>query len=115
MKLTTFYNLMVKEIAESEGMTSSEPVRKGVPDIEENRKDVLELSQKFLSRNNFYASYVGRTIMELILSIGLLIFFCGIGIPTVLQVINARFLESIRLILKDLIVWKYDVNLILII
>ena len=85
MKLTTFYNLMVKEAAESEG----------VQDKEENRKDVLELSQQFLARNNFYASYAGRTIMEIILSIGLLIIIGGLGIPQVLQVTNARFSEFI--------------------
>ena len=90
MKLTTFYNLMVKEVAESEG----------VQDKEENRKDVLELSQQFLARNNFYASYVGRTIMELILSIGLLIIIGVLGIPSVLQVTNARISEFIILKLK---------------
>ena len=102
MKLTTFYNLMVKEAAESEG----------VQDKEENRKDVLELSQQFLARNNFYASYVGRTIMELILSIGLLIIIGVLGIPSVLQVTNARISEFIILILKEYIE-NYDANEIL--
>ena len=92
MKLTTFYNLLVKEITSSEGVTSD--ADNGVPRFAENRKDVLELSQKFLSKNNFYISYICRTIMEILLAAGLLVFLTLIGLPTVLEVIIARGFTS---------------------
>ena len=94
MKLTTFYNLLVKEITSSEGVSSDEPDKKGVPRFAENRKDVLELSQKFLSKNNFYISYICRTVMEILLATGLLVFITLEGLPTVLEVSIARIFTS---------------------
>jgi hypothetical protein len=94
MKLTTFYNLLVKEITSSEGVTSDEPDKMGVPRFAENRKDVLELSQKFLSKNNFYISYICRTVMEILLATGLLVFLTLVGLPTVLEVSIATIFIS---------------------
>ena len=98
MKLTSFYNLLVKEITSSEGVASIDPDKKGIPNFAENRKDVLELSQKFLPKKNFFCSYIIRTIMEVILAAVLLAFLAVQGIPTVLEVItstlNSLYLEN---------------------
>ena len=84
MKLETFYNLLVKEITESGGVTAAdEPGQSG---FMENRKDVLELSQKFRDKTNFFFSYVFRSILEILLAAILLVFLCVAGLPTVLDV-----------------------------
>ena len=86
MKLESFYNSLVKEITASEGVTAGDSGEKSISTYMENRKEVLELSQKFLSKTNFYNSYVSRTIMEIILAVGLLVYLGVAGIPTVLAV-----------------------------
>ena len=52
----------------------------------ENRKDVLELSQKFLNKTNFYSSYLSRTILDVIVSVGMLVYLGYVGLPVVLSV-----------------------------
>ena len=86
MKLETFYNLLVKEFTVSEGGKLGAPEEGNISNFIENRKDVLELSQKFLNKTNFYTSYLLRTILELILALILLAGLCGYGIPTFIEV-----------------------------
>jgi hypothetical protein len=52
----------------------------------ENRKDVLELSQKFVNKTNFYSSYLSRTMLDVIVSIGMLVYLGYVGLPVVLSV-----------------------------
>lgn len=83
-KLAAFYNLLVKE----EGGSSS-----GVEEITEelekyddsttldDRKDVIEMSHSFTSQDNFFLSYLVRTIVELLFAIFLLGWLCVYGVP----------------------------------
>ena len=86
MKLTAFYNLLVKEITEDK--KSDE---KHVSYFMENRKDVIELSQKFLNKSNFFASYVTRTLFEMVIALALLAVLIAYGIPVFLEVINLHY------------------------
>ena len=86
MKLTAFYNLLVKEITEDK--KSDE---KQVSYFMENRKDVIELSQKFLNKSNFFASYVTRTLFEMVIALALLAVLIAYGIPVFLEVINLHY------------------------
>ena len=86
MKLTAFYNLLVKEITEDK--KSDE---KQVSYFMENRKDVIELSQKFLDKSNFFVSYVTRTLFELLIALALLAVLIAYGIPVFLEVINLQY------------------------
>ena len=85
MRLEVFYNLLVKEITEGGGITASDKPEQA-SGFMENRKDVLELSQKFSGKTNFFFSYVFRSILEILLAAGLLVFLCIVGLPTVLDV-----------------------------
>ena len=85
MKLETFYNLLVKEITEGGGVTASDKPE-NASGFMENRKDVLELGQKFSGKTNFFFSYVFRSIMEILLAVALLAYLCIDGLPTVLDV-----------------------------
>ena len=85
MRLEVFYNLLVKEITEGGGITASDKPEQ-TSGFMENRKDVLELSQKFSGKTNFFFSYVFRSILEILLAAGLLVFLCIVGLPTVLDV-----------------------------
>ena len=80
MKLDTFYNLLVKEMNEK----SSNPGDASV--FVENRKDVIEISQTFLNKSDFYRSYVIRTIMEVVLALLMLAWLCWYGFQETLQV-----------------------------
>ena len=97
MKLETFYNLLVKEITESGGVTASNKPGEGSLFIE-NRKDVLELSQKFRGKTNFFFSYVCRTVLEIVLAVALLAYLCVVGLPTVLDV---SILHCIAILLNN--------------
>ena len=102
MKLTAFYNLLVKEITEDK--KSDE---KHVSYFMENRKDVIELSQKFLDKSNFFASYVTRTLFEMVIALALLAVLIAYGIPVFLEVIILHYytfsteIISISLIMTD--------------
>ena len=85
MRLEVFYNLLVKEITEGGGITASDKPEQA-SGFMENRKDVLELSQKFSGKTNFFFSYVFRSILEILLAAGLLVFLCIVGLSTVLDV-----------------------------
>ena len=87
MKLTAFYNLLVKEITEDKKSDENH-----VSYFMENRKDVIELSQKFLDKSNFFASYVTRTLFEMLIALALLAVLIAYGIPVFLEVINLNFL-----------------------
>ena len=90
MRLEVFYNLLVKEITEGGGVTASDKPEQA-SGFMENRKDVLELSQKFSGKTNFFFSYVLRSILEILLAAGLLVFLCIVGLPTVLDVSISEF------------------------
>ena len=90
MRLEVFYNLLVKEITEGGGVTASDKPEQA-SGFMENRKDVLELSQKFSGKTNFFFSYVFRSILEILLAAGLLVFLCIVGLPTVLDVSISDF------------------------
>ena len=110
MKLESFYNLLVKEITtdigngksddaviEDDGNQSSE-----IPTIEnetaatavdnivsieiENRKDVIEIAQKFLNKTNFYTSYLIRAILDLLIGIGAITWLYDDGISVTSKV-----------------------------
>ena len=83
MKLTAFYSLLVKEITEDKKSESEH-----VSYFMENRKDVIELSQKFLDKSNFFFSYVTRTLFEMFIALALLAALIGYGVPVFLEVIN---------------------------
>ena len=107
MRLEVFYNLLVKEITEGGGITASDKPEQ-TSGFMENRKDVLELSQKFSGKTNFFFSYVFRSILEILLAAGLLVFLCIVGLPTVLDVsISDRsindFDKAFRYIIKTII------------
>ena len=88
--MKTFYNLLVKEIASSEREMSNEHDKNDVPKFGKYQKHVFQLSQKFTSKHNVYASYICRTVTGFMLAAGLLSFLGAIGIPAVLQVSTDR-------------------------
>ena len=81
MKLDTFYNLLVKELKTND---SSSPTETCV--FVENRKDVIEISQTFHGKSDFFRSYVLRTIMEVILGSLMLTWLCVYGLQETLEV-----------------------------
>ena len=82
MKLDTFYNLLVKEM--NERSSTANPGDACV--FVENRKDVIEISQTFLKKTDFYRSYVARTVMEVVLATIMLTWLCVYGLPETLEV-----------------------------
>ena len=77
MKLESFYNLVVRDVTSSGD---------GTADFVENRKDIIELSQSFRNKSNFYYSYVFRTVMEVAISVVFLAVLIVFGIPETLAV-----------------------------
>lgn len=88
IKLDAFYNLLVKECMSSDEASSLDrnTGEHMASTFIENRKDVLELSQKFLNKTNFYSSYLSRTILDVIVSVGMLVYLGYVGLPVVLSV-----------------------------
>ena len=86
MKLDTFYNLLVKELKTND---SSSPTETCV--FVENRKDVIEISQTFHGKSDFFRSYVLRTIMEVILGSLMLTWLCVYGLQETLEVSQNDF------------------------
>ena len=84
MKLEAFYNLLVKEITATDKDTVTIEV--------EHRKDVIEISQKFAQKTNFYRSYIIRTILESLVAVVLICWLCAHGLPVTLEVRNFVFI-----------------------
>ena len=93
-KLETFYNLLVKEIKETEHGNPGD-----VNLFVENRKDVVEISQTFLRKSSFYRSYVTRTIAETILGILMLVWLCLFGLDEVMEVHSLKSSGNYRVVL----------------
>ena len=84
-KLRIFYNLLVKENqAREQSNDSLKPSERFAIDTED-RRSVIEVSHSFTSRHNLYTSYMFRTILELLLSSGMLSFLSGFGFPLLLE------------------------------
>ena len=81
MKLETFYNLLVKELK-----TNDSPSETCV--FVENRRDVIQISQTFHGKSDFFRSYVMRTIMEVVLGLLMLTWLCVYGLQETLEVNN---------------------------
>ena len=82
MKLESFYNLLVEQFVDETVGTEESGT---VSIFMENRKDVIEMSQRFLQKNYFYWSYFIRQIVEMVLALVLIWYFCGYGIPVTLE------------------------------
>lgn len=83
-KLRIFYNLLVKENQSREKSTESlKPSERFAIDTED-RRCVIEVSHSFTNRHNLYTSYMFRTVLELLLSLGMLSFLSGYGFPLLL-------------------------------
>ena len=81
MKLEVFYNLLVKDLKTNE---SANPAETCV--FVENRRDVIEISQTFHGKSDFFRSYVLRTIMEVVLGLLMLAWLCVYGLQETLEV-----------------------------
>ena len=89
-KLKTFYNLLVKENqAREQSDDSLKPSERFAIDTED-RRFVIEVSHSFTKRHNLYTSYVSRTVLELLLSFGMLSFLSGYGFPLLL---SSKFIQ----------------------
>merc|ERR1739848_395211 len=80
MKLDTFYNLLVKEMNDKSDANPGDACV-----FVENRKDVIEISQTFLKKTDFYRSYVARTVMEAVLALIMLSWLCVYGLEETLE------------------------------
>ena len=79
MKLDMFYNLLVKEPeAGQENNTTSIDVQ--------DRKDVIEVSNRFRTSQNFYNSYLTRAILEFLISGVMLAWLGARGFPVIIKV-----------------------------
>ena len=81
MKLEVFYNLLVKDLKTND---SDNPAETCV--FVENRRDVIEISQTFHGKSDFFRSYVLRTIMEVVLGFLMLAWLCVYGLQETLEV-----------------------------
>eukprot|EP00095_Tigriopus_kingsejongensis_P004023 maker-scaffold5_size1054832-snap-gene-1.14 protein:Tk04023 transcript:maker-scaffold5_size1054832-snap-gene-1.14-mRNA-1 annotation:"leucine-rich repeat-containing protein 8d-like" len=79
MKLSLFYNLLVKETL----ATSTVPLGKEIYDnIElENSKTILQISQSFSQGSMYFVSNVLRTISEFLMALALLLWLLYYGLP----------------------------------
>ena len=83
-KLKIVYNLLVKENeAREKSADSLKPSERFAIDTED-RRCVIEVSHSFTNRHNLYTSYMFRTVLELILSCGMLCFLSYYGFPLLL-------------------------------
>ena len=89
MKLETFYNLLVKELK-----TNDSPSETCV--FVENRNDVIQISQTFHGKSDFFRSYVMRTIMEVVLGLLMLTWLCVYGLQETLEVNNKIHISDIN-------------------
>ena len=80
------YNLLVKDFHSLENET----------ELMEDRRDVINISHRFRSSRNFYLSYLWRTIIEIVVVVGLLVVICAHGVPVAFRV---RFLYCLRTIM----------------
>jgi len=80
MKLEVFYNLLVKDLKTNE---SANPAETCI--FVENRRDVIEISQTFHGKSDFFRSYVLRTIMEVVLGLLMLAWLCVYGLQETLE------------------------------
>ena len=85
LKLDMFYNLVVKDTLESEDqatanaqLASAGSCNDLVGDLE-NSKTAIEVSQTFQQDSWYMFSYITRTILELALAIGLLVWILLLG------------------------------------
>ena len=84
-KLKLFYNLLVKENqGHEQSDDSTKPSDRFAVDTEDQRR-VIEVSHSFTKRHNLYTCYMFRTVLELILSFGMLGFLSGYGFPLLLS------------------------------
>ena len=75
-KLDMIYNLLVKDFHSLENET----------ELMEDRRDVINISHRFRSSSNFYLSYLWRTIIEIVVVVGLLVVLCAYGVPAAFRV-----------------------------
>ena len=84
-KLQIFYHLLVKESQSLEkSVDSLKPSERFAIDTED-RRSVIEVSHSFTNRHNLYTSYMFRTVLELLLSFGMLSSLAGYGLPLLLK------------------------------
>ena len=83
-----FYNLLVKEPEPGpENNTTSIDVQ--------DRKDVIEVSNRFRTSQNFYNSYLTRAILEFLVS-GLLLVWLGVsGLPDIMKVNVSKSIRNV--------------------
>ena len=78
MKLDIFYNLLVKE---------PEPGKESAIAIDiEDKKDVIEVSHRFRQSQNFFFSYVTRSILEFLIAALVLVWMGVFGFPVIAKV-----------------------------
>ena len=77
MKLEKFYGLLVRDILLGKNKNDSGEI------INDDRSDVIEISNSFNTSENFFQSYLLRTIIEIIIAAGL---FAWLVIRSALQV-----------------------------
>jgi len=78
LKLETFYKFLVQENV----LTVQQKEENACSiDITDGGKEALELKQSFKGNNNYFASYVVRTVIEILIAGVLLIWICVKGIP----------------------------------
>merc|ERR1711981_1410172 len=86
MKLDAFYNLLVKEgelpEKDVEVVAAAKDAEKFAVDIEDSRS-TIEVSHSFSSSDNYFLSYVVRTIIEFVVATFLLTWLCGYGLPQI--------------------------------
>ena len=81
MKLDAFYNLLVKEFISSDSRKAANTKGGSVCIFLEKRKEVLEISEKFRYKTNFYRAYLLRTILETMVAAALLKYLVYVGLP----------------------------------
>ena len=82
LRLESFYNLMVKDVI----ATEENPEDNKMPTFMEKRRAVIELSQKFTQGNTYYTAYLRKSILTLILAIGLLVYLFARGLSVSYEV-----------------------------
>ena len=105
MKLEAFYNLLVKDLKTNE---SANPAETCV--FVENRRDVIEISQTFHGKSDFFRSYVLRTIMEVVLGLLMLAWLCVYGLQETLEVRFKGVESKSNFIILNYKYWKYFLN-----
>ena len=84
--IQAFYDLLVRDILTSPNFKPELTEKDYKSSFIENRRDVLEISQMFKNKSNFFSCYLFVTWLETILSLALLYYLCYVGLPIVLAV-----------------------------